>query len=186
VEPQPPQSPRVRCSLPVGRWPGTLNNCLRCLRLLSYLRRTTRTVTGAVSYTWSFTSDLPVAARPGLDPVSSGAVMLKRFIDKIDPSKTTARSRRKTGKKLGPWRSHSCKSMNHRDCARWQWLMSQPPTCAGRKRKAWPRGPLPSRGQGPGLHDPQWRSSDSDEIRLRRGGLSRADRCPRTLLCVSS
>jgi outer membrane protein assembly factor BamB len=55
---------------------------------------------GAVSYT-EFPSDLPVAARPGLDPVSSGAVMLKRFIDKIDPSKDDGKITAEDWEKIG-------------------------------------------------------------------------------------
>jgi outer membrane protein assembly factor BamB len=55
---------------------------------------------GAVSY-MEFPVDLPVAARPGLDPVSSGAVMLKRFIDKIDPSKDDGKITAEDWEKIG-------------------------------------------------------------------------------------
>jgi outer membrane protein assembly factor BamB len=41
---------------------------------------------GAVSHT-EFPADLPAAARPELDPVSSGALMMKMFVARIDPTK---------------------------------------------------------------------------------------------------
>ena len=55
---------------------------------------------GAVSYT-EFPADLPVAARPELDPVSSGALMLKRFIAQVDPTKEDGKITAEDWEKIG-------------------------------------------------------------------------------------
>ena len=55
---------------------------------------------GAVSHA-EFPADLPVAARPELDPVSSGALMLKRFIASVDPTKDDSKITAEDWAKIG-------------------------------------------------------------------------------------